>query len=218
MRCLFLPALALILGALPLSVAAQSPHAERPAYAVGDTWTRADVTYRLERVDRNTYVFVAGDRQIWLTRDLKIQYVRPAGESLKLDPPGPGCPLEVGRRGAGVGIVRLRSADNGDGEVYGTWRVIRVEDVEAGGRRLEALRIHDTFEPEIPGRFNASPYQQYGLVARAARFEYTAWYATSVLEQEVVRKTRSIGDKQNPVRKGEHGGHPAAHQGPRPLA
>jgi hypothetical protein len=176
---------------LPVAAAAaDAPRAERPIHVVGDTWALTDVTLRLEKVERNTLRFVAGTREIWLSRDLTIKYIRRGAESIEMDPsPGPGWPLEVGRRGAGLGIVRLRGADIGDVEVYGTWRVMGVEEVEAGGRRLQAFRIQYAFDPEIPGRFNVNPYPQYGLVARATKFEYTTWYAPSV--QRIVKATSS---------------------------
>jgi hypothetical protein len=167
-----------VLLAWPPAPEAQAPRVERPAYAIGDTWALGEGTYTLARVERQALVYVAGDREIRLTRDLTPTYVRRGGDSIEIDPArGPGWPLEVGRRGAGNTIVRLRGPDHGDVEVYGTWRVVAAEDVQVAGRTVAALRIHYTFDPEIPGRFTSNPYQQYGPVARAARFEYTVWYA-----------------------------------------
>ncbi|HEU4368424.1 MAG TPA: caspase family protein [Methylomirabilota bacterium] len=180
----------LALVALPLVAAAQKPRAERPAFAVGDSWALTDATYRLARTDRNGFVFTADDREIWLSRDLTLRYVRRGAESIEVEPPpGPGWPLEVGRRGAGLVIVRLRGADSGEVEVYGTWRVVAAEDVEIAGRKVPAFRIHYGFEPEIPGRFSGNPYQRYGAIAAAARFEYTVWYAPAV--QRLVKAVSS---------------------------
>jgi hypothetical protein len=170
-----------LVALLPLAAGAQKPRAERPTYSVGDTWALTDATYRLARVDRNGFVFTADDREIWLSRDLTLRYVRRGQESIEVDPtPGPGWPLDVGRRGAGIVLVRLQGVDSGEVEVYATWRVVGWEDVEVAGRQVPAFRILYTFEPEIPGRFSSNPYQQYGPIARAARFDYTAWYAPSV--------------------------------------
>jgi hypothetical protein len=181
-----LAAAVLALVVLPLVAAAQPPRAERPAYAVGDTWTLSDATYRLARVERGSFVFTAEDREIWLSRDLTLRFVRRGQESIEINPvPGPGWPLEVGRRGAGVVIVRLRGSDSGEVEVYATWRVMASEEVEVAARKVSAFRILYTFDPEIPGRFSANPYQQYGPIARAARFDYTIWYAPSV--QRIVK-------------------------------
>src|SRR4051812_34429291 len=76
--------LALVL--LPLVSLAQ-PRAERPTYAVGDEWALADATYRLARIERNVYVFTAdGQREIRLTRDLGLTFVRRGVESLEINP------------------------------------------------------------------------------------------------------------------------------------
>ena len=171
----------LALVALPLGAGAKKPRAERPTYSVGDPWALTDATYRLARVDRQGFVFTAENREIWLTRDLTLRYVRRGRESIEVDPTlGPGWPLEVGRRGAGIVLVRLQGEDSGEVEVYATWRVMGWEDVEVAGRKLPAFRILYTFEPEIPGRFSSNPYQQYGPIARQARFDYTVWYAPDV--------------------------------------
>jgi hypothetical protein len=178
--------LALASLVLPPAPSAQAPRPERPAYAVGDTWALAEAVYSLARVERGAFVFVAGDREIRLTRDLTLTYVRRGAESIEVDPaPGPGWPLEVGRRGAGLTVVRLRGGESGEVEVYATWRVMATEEVQVAGRPVTALRILYTFDPEIPGRFSANPYQQYGPIARAARFDYTVWYAPSL--QRIVK-------------------------------
>ena len=201
----------LVLLARPPAPEAQAPRVERPTYAVGDTWALGDGTYTLERVERQALVYVAGDREIRLTRDLTPTYVRRGGESIEIDPArGPGWPLEVGRRGAGNTIVRLRGAESGDVEVYGTWRVVAAEDVQAAGRTVAALRIHHTFDPEIPGRFTSNPYQQYGPIARAARFEYTVWYAP-----ELRRIVKSASSK--PLLTFEMAGAPATAAAPSPV-
>jgi hypothetical protein len=186
MRGLGRAALALALVALATGAAAQAARPERPALAPGDTWTLGATTYRLDRVERDAFVFTAGDREIRLTRDLTVTYVRHGDESIEIDPaPGPGWPLQVGRRGARIVLTRFQGTDSGEVETYATWRVVAAEEVEVAGRRLAAVRIHYTFDPGIPGRFNANPYQQYGPIARAAFFEYTVWYAPAV--QRIVK-------------------------------
>lgn len=189
MRCprrgTLLTALVLALVTLPLVAGAQQPRAERPTYAVGDTWALADATYRLARIQRGAYVFTADDAEIWFSRDLTLQFVRRGGESIELDvPQGLRWPLEVGRRGAGIGLVRFRGSESGKVEVYTAWRVVDYEEVAVAGGRVPAFRIVHTFDPEIPGRFNTNPYQQYEPIARAARFEFTVWYAPSVQRLE----------------------------------
>lgn len=202
-------ALALVLIALATSAAAPGPVVQRPAYAVGETWVLRAAPYRLTRVEGGAYVFTAdGEREIRLTRDLTVTYVRHGDESIEIDPAeGPGWPLRVGQRGAGITLARLRGVDNGEVEVYATWRVMAAEEVEVGGRRLPALRIHYTFDPEIPGRFNDNPYQRYGPIAREARFEYTVWYAPAV--QRIVRAASS-----KPLLTFELGGAPAVAASP----
>jgi hypothetical protein len=205
-----LAGLVFVLVALPLVAGAQKPRAERPTYVVGDTWALADATFKLARVDRGSYVFTADDREIWLSRDLTPQHVRRGRDSIEFDPaPSLTWPLEVGRRGARISLVRFRGSENGDVEVYTTWRVMDYEEVATGGGRVPAFRIHHTVDVEIPGRFNVNPHQQYGLIARAARFEYTVWYAPSV--QRIVK-----GVSGKPLLTFEMGGPPAVAAQPSP--
>src|SRR5436190_13495427 len=98
--------LALVL--LPLASFAQ-PRAERPTYTVGDEWALADATYRLARIDRNVYVFTAdGQREIRLTRDLGLTFVRRGADVIEINPaPRVPWPLEVGKWGSAATLVRL---------------------------------------------------------------------------------------------------------------
>ena len=67
----------LAISLLPLAALAQSARAERPTYTVGDEWALKDATYRLARIEKNVYIFTAdGDREIRLTRDLGVTFVR----------------------------------------------------------------------------------------------------------------------------------------------
>jgi len=193
---------------LPSAAPAQT-RVERPTYSVGDTWTLSDATYRLARIDKELYVFTAGDREIWLTRDLAITYVKRPSESLEMQGlPRLPWPLEPGKRGVGRSIVRVGNVDI---EVQASWRVEAAERVTVGGRALEALRVRYTFDPELPGQFGAqSPYQRYGPAAREAHFDVTWWYAP-----EVKRIVRSVSSK--PLLTFELGGEPVTAQAPPPA-
>jgi caspase domain-containing protein len=180
-------AVALVL--LPLVAVAQKPRAERPAYSVGDAWVLTDAAYRLTRLTRDAYVFTAaGDREIWLTRDLAITYVKRGAETLEIQtPPRLSWPLEPGRRGVGRSIIRVAGADI---EVYANARVEAAERVMVAGGAFDAVRIHYVFDPEIPGQFGSqSAAQRYGPAAREAAFEVTWWYAPAV--QRIVKSTSS---------------------------
>jgi hypothetical protein len=181
--------LALVL--LPLGAVAQTPRAERPTYAVGDAWDLTDAAYRLSRLTGDAYVFTAaGDREIWLTRDLAITYVKRGAEMLEIQtPPRLSWPLEPGKRGVGRSIIRVAGASI---EVYATARVEAAERVTVAGRVFDAWRIHYVFDPEIPGQFGSqSAAQRYGPAAREATFEVTWWYAPTA--QRIVKSTSSKG-------------------------
>jgi uncharacterized caspase-like protein len=202
-------ALAVALLLLPSAAPAQT-RVERPTYSVGDTWTLSDATYRLVRLDKDAYVFTAGDREIWLTRDLGITYVKRGGESLEMQGlPRLSWPLEVGKRGFGRSFVKFGNVDI---EVYAISRVEAAERVTVGGRTLETLRVRYTFDPEIPGQFSTpSPYQRYGSAAREAHFDVTWWYAP-----ELKRIVRSVSSKA--LLTFELGGAPVTAQAPPPAA
>ena len=145
-----LAGLAMVLALLPLGTQAQKPRVERPTYAVGDSWVLSDATYRLARLTRDAYVFSAApDREIWLTRDLVLTYVKQGSETLEIqEPPRLSWPLEIGKRGVGRAIIRVASTSI---EVYASWRVEAGERVTVAGGAFDALRIRYTFDPEIPG-------------------------------------------------------------------
>src|SRR6185437_10569396 len=94
-------ALVLALSALLAATAtAQTTPPERPTYAVGDAWSLTDGAYRLARIERGgTYVFTAaGDREIWLTRDLAVTYVKRGSDTIEIqDPPRVSWPLTAGK-------------------------------------------------------------------------------------------------------------------------
>jgi len=172
----------LLLATVSLAIGADAPPAELPVYVVGEQWALTDATYRLDRIQRDAYVFVAdGNREIWLGRDLGLRYVRRGSDSIEVDPP-PGLtwPLTVGRRGGRITFARFRGSELGEVEVQSSWRVMDFEDVEVAGRKMGAFRILYQLDPEIPGRFRDNPYQRYGPIARSAKFDYTVWYAPDV--------------------------------------
>jgi hypothetical protein len=123
---LVLEAAALLLGSA--SATAQPARAERPTYSAGDPWVLTDASYRLARVERDAYVFTApGDREIWLTRDIAVTFVKRGGETLEIQGvPRPSWPLQPGKRGLGRAIIRVAGVDI---EVYATWRVEAAEAV-----------------------------------------------------------------------------------------
>jgi hypothetical protein len=180
----------LVVGLLLLAPAAgaQKPGAERPSYAVGDTWVLTGAAYRLARVTRDGYVFAAGDREIWLTRDLAVTYVKQGAETLEIqEPPRLSWPLQVGQRGSGYSVIRLPSITI---DVYASWWIEAIERVTVPGGTFEAFRIRATFDPEIPGRFGSrSATQVYGPAARDATFEVTWWYAPA--PRRIVKATSS---------------------------
>ena len=154
----------LLLATVSLAIGADAPPAELPVYVVGEQWALTDATYRLDRIQRDAYVFVAdGNREIWLGRDLGLRYVRRGSDSIEVDPP-PGLtwPLTVGRRGGRITFARFRGSELGEVEVQSSWRVMDFEDVEVAGRKMGAFRILYQLDPEIPGRFRDNPYQRYG--------------------------------------------------------
>jgi hypothetical protein len=184
-----LSGLALALVLLPLETPAQKLPVERPTYAVGDAWALSDATYRLARLTRHAYVFTAaGDREIWLTRDLVITYVKRGRETLEIQEPPPlSWPLQVGKRGFGRAIIRVATLSL---EVQSYWQVEAAERVSVAGGTFDALRIRFGFDPEIPGQFGSeSAALRYGPDARQAAFEVTWWYAPQV--QRIVKSTSS---------------------------
>jgi uncharacterized caspase-like protein len=180
---------------------AQKPRTERPTYAVGDVWALSDATYRLARLTKDAYVFTApDDREIWLTRDLGITFVKRGREWLEVQSvPRMTWPLEVGKHGAGRSFVKVETVDL---EVYATWRVEAAERVTVAGGTFDAVRVRYRFDPEIPGQFGAlSVYQRFGNNARLALFEVAVWYAPSI--QRIVKS-----DSSKPLLTFELGGEP----------
>jgi caspase domain-containing protein/Big-like domain-containing protein len=177
-------AVVLALTLLPLAALAQSENAERPTYAVGDEWALTDATYRLVRIDKGVYVFTAeGQREIRLTRDLGLAYVRRGADYLEIDPaPRVPWPLQVGKWGSLPVVVHWPGASS---EAWLTWRVEGRESLVAGGRTLTAFRIRYSSNAQRPG----GNLQRFGDVQRAVTFDVTLWYAPAL--QRIVKASSS---------------------------
>jgi Caspase domain/Glucodextranase, domain B len=151
-------ATALVLLA-PAGAGAQKPSAERPIYAVGDTWTLDLGTYTLQRIDGGAYVYVASPgEEIHFGRDLGItRVVRGGRVELELwPPPAIKWPLQVGAWG--ITNVSARRNNTPLSLPFCTaaprfvWRVEAYEDVAVGGATLKAFRIGGMVEaPGLEG-------------------------------------------------------------------
>ncbi|HET9923886.1 MAG TPA: hypothetical protein VFS98_07185, partial [Methylomirabilota bacterium] len=156
---------------------AQTPKAERPAYAVGDKWVRSDGAYDLIRIESGRYVFAAdGGREVHLTRDLGVAKVVRAGQVLlELDPPPAiGWPLEVGQWGVSWLTMKSLDAQYGQSLARLSWRIDAYEDVRVPAGVFKAFRIVQVLEPRF---LAASP--------QSRRVELAFWYAPAV--QQLVR-------------------------------
>ncbi|HEU5195725.1 MAG TPA: caspase family protein [Methylomirabilota bacterium] len=178
----------LALAVLPLGALAQPARGERPAYNVGDEWALSDATYRLDRIEKNVYVFTAdGQREIRLTRDLGLTYVRRGREAIELIPaPRVPWPLEVGKWGSGSVLTRV---PEGSADAWLTWRIEAREPVTAGGRSHDAFRIRYSLNADRPGINPTTAMQRIGTLARDITFDFTLWYAPEV--QRFVKATSS---------------------------
>lgn len=116
--------------------------ADRPTYAVGQRWLRDDGDYRLERVERDVYVFSAGSgREVRLTRDLGLVRLERDGTFFEFDPaPNLTWPLAVGRWGS-IATKRMASGNPAGTHVILTWRVEGTDDVPVGKTSVRAFRI-----------------------------------------------------------------------------
>ncbi|HEY3188190.1 MAG TPA: hypothetical protein VGJ70_11990, partial [Solirubrobacteraceae bacterium] len=179
----------LALSLLPWPALAQATRADRPTYTVGDEWALKDATYRLARIEKDVYVFTAeGQREIRLTRDLGLTYVKRGADYVELIPaPRVSWPLEVGKWGSLSVLVRLPA---GSSDAWLTWRVEAREPVAAGGATPMAYRIRYSLGAERPGLGAGanSPRLQSDL-ARQITFDVTLWYAPDV--QRFVKATSS---------------------------
>jgi uncharacterized caspase-like protein len=160
------------------------PRAERPTYRIGETWVLDRGVYELKRVDRDTYVFVAGPGQeIHLTKDLGVARVVLDGRA-DFDvaaPPKLSWPLTIGKWGSARALLRSappRPLHDFTGTINVVWRVDAYEDVATTAGTFQAFRI--TYKLETVGTSMGSG-QQFG--------QFTLWYAP-----DVERLVRAQGD------------------------
>lgn len=127
--------------------------AERPVYAVGDTWVRNDGVYELARIENERYVFTAGSgREVRLTKDLAIARVERGGIFFELDPPATiEWPLKVGAWGTSRS-TRCAIGNPVGSPVIVTWKVEDTDDLAMAGRTLAAFRIRLTPRFTATGR------------------------------------------------------------------
>jgi len=146
---------------------AGEPQADRPTYAVGDTWLRTDGAYKVIRVDDDRYVFSAGPGQeIHLTRDLAIAKFLRANQNVQFDPPlSIRWPLKVGAWGTSDGTWRTPDFPFG---VHArlTWSVDAFEEVRVPAGTFKAFRL----------AFSAAP-SSTSLEARWPGRAGKLWYA-----------------------------------------
>jgi hypothetical protein len=146
---------------------AGEPQADRPTYAVGDTWLRTDGAYKVIRVDDDRYVFSAGPGQeIHLTRDLAIATFLRANQIVQFDPPLTiRWPLKVGAWGTSDGTWRTPDFPFG---VHArlTWSVDAFEEMRVPAGTFKAFRLS----------FSAAP-SSTSLEARWPARAGKLWYA-----------------------------------------
>jgi hypothetical protein len=123
-------------------VSAGEPQADRPTYAVGDTWLRTDGAYKLTRVENGRYVFSTGPGQeIHLTRDLAIAKFVRANQLVQFDPPPTiRWPLKVGAWGTTDGYWRTPDSLSGLHSRF-TWSVDAFEEVRVPAGTFKAFRL-----------------------------------------------------------------------------
>jgi len=180
-------ALALALAA-PDALAGDKPRAERPTYAVGDTWALDLGLYRLARIDQGVYVFVAGPgEEIHLGRDLGVSRIVRGGlpELEVWPPPAIKWPLQVGA----WGITNVSARRNHSplmlpyctAEPRFLWRVEAYGDLAVGGGVVEAFRIAGSIEaPGIHGCQFAHVVTWYApSVQRIVKLETSGQFATA---------------------------------------
>jgi hypothetical protein len=141
------------LAAAAMPAAAQKPRAERPTYALGETWLRNDGAYALVRIDRNVYIFSAGaGREVHLTKDLVVEKAQRDGEAVEFRPaPRLSWPLEVGKFGAETGLWRAPGTPMAVTAKL-TWHVDAYEDIRASSATFKAFRVSYRIEvTALPG-------------------------------------------------------------------
>lgn len=141
------PAIALVFAAIsllftPTLTFAQKPSAELPVYTLGQKWLRSDGDYDLIRIEKDAYIFSAGNgREIHLTKELAPKLVKRAQQVVEFDPPPKfAWPLEVGKWGASDGTWRTPDFPRGEFSGF-AWSVDAYEDVRVPAGTFKAFRI-----------------------------------------------------------------------------
>lgn len=151
-------------------VLAGEPQAERPTYAIGDTWLRSDGAFSLTRLEGDRYIFSAGPgHEIHLTRDLAIAKFVRAYQTVEFAPPPTfRWPLKVGAWGTSDGTWRSPDFVNGFHARF-TWSVDALEDVRVPAGTFKSFRLS----------FSASPTAT-SIEARWPARTGKLWYAPEV--------------------------------------
>lgn len=129
-------------GAPAQPAAPLEPRAERPTYAIGEKWHRADGTFELTAIEPDRHVFKApGGQEIHLSPDFTVaRTLRGGTVEVEFLPPIPlEWPLVVGKSGTSRGSwVWGRSAP---ASVAFSWTVEAYEDVRVPAGTFKAFRI-----------------------------------------------------------------------------
>jgi hypothetical protein len=139
------------LSLIPTLTLGQKPRAELPVYTLGEKWLRSDGAYDLIRIDKDLYIFSAGDgREIHLTKDLAPMRVKRAQQIVEFDPPPKFVwPLEVGKWGVSDGTWRMPDFIRGESARI-AWSVDAYEDVRVPAGTFKAFRLSFSITPNSP--------------------------------------------------------------------
>ncbi len=142
---------AILLSLIPTPTLAQKPRAELPVYTLGEKWLRSDGDYDLIRIEKDVYIFSAGNgREIHLTRDLAPRRVKRAQQVVEFDPPPKFVwPLEVGKWGASEGTWYMPDFPGGESARI-AWSVDAYEDVRVPAGTFKAFRLSLSITPSSP--------------------------------------------------------------------
>ena len=156
---------------------AQKPSAERPTYAVGETWALNGVVYTLTRIESDLYVFTApGGHELRVTRELVVARAVRSGRvvyDLSVAPRWP-WPLEVKKFARSRPIVRAapdgvpaRGSEPALGDFEVIAQVGAVEEVAVTAGRFRAFKIIEE-------------WSKYERGAPLLFWRTTSWYAPDI--------------------------------------